>query len=101
MRKLICLLLCLSLFAAPAFAETTAKPASLEERFSDFLVQNRLDGTGLSVSYYNTVTGERLDHHADRFYSVGRVWTLPLHMYYSEQEHVRPACQRSRAGLHD
>ena len=36
MRKLICLLLCLSLFAAPAFAETTAKPASLEERFSDF-----------------------------------------------------------------
>lgn len=88
MRKLICLLLCLSLFAAPAFAETTAKPASLEERFSDFLVQNRLDGTGLSVSYYNTVTGERLDHHADRFYSVGRVWTLPLHMYYSEQEHA-------------
>ena len=86
MRKLLCLLLCLSFLCLPALAQE--QTATLEERFLAFLDENDLDGAGLSVSFYNTVTDERLDYRADRFHSVGRIWTLPLHMYYSEQEHA-------------
>ncbi|MDR0890473.1 MAG: hypothetical protein LBM28_07545 [Oscillospiraceae bacterium] len=84
MKRMLCAMLCLAcIFAlAPARAATT----SLDEQMAEFMAQNALDAENFALCYIDTVTGESYSYNEDAFFPVGRVWILPLHMYYYERE---------------
>lgn len=84
MKHMICLLACLLLLSTVAFAA----PPDAQTQLAAFLHRNGLDETNFSLCYYNLVTGESAVYNENAFHAVGQVWTLPLHMYYYEQEHA-------------
>lgn len=104
MRLCILLLAFLLLMAPAAMAyeipnDFTGK--TLEEVVEEFMQANNLDETNFSVSYYNTVTGERYAFNDKRFMVAGSTYKLPLNMYYYELEQegtMAPDAYISRAG---
>ncbi len=81
MKRLICLAACLVLLCMPAHA------AGLPDAPLGELMQTYgLNEDNFAVSYFNTATGEYFSYNSDAFFPVGGLWTLPLHMYYYEQE---------------
>lgn len=83
MRRIACLLLCLSLLLVQVSA---ARPKSLEETLSQFISENGLTEENFSVSYFNAGAEEEYQYNETGFFPAGQVWKLPLHMYYCQQE---------------
>lgn len=83
MKRIICMMLCLLLLCGQVFA---AKTNTVEDVIRTFIAENGLNESNFSVSYYNTKTGEGYAYNDDAFFAAGALWTLPLHMYYYEQE---------------
>lgn len=85
MKRIICLLICIFLLCGSVFA---TEEVDLKTQLEAFLQENGLDETNFSMCYYNLSTGESYAFHDTAFLPVGMVWTLPLHMYYYEQESI-------------
>ena len=75
---LICLILCLPATAAPA--------ETIDEVLREFMDIYKLDESNFSVSYYNEKTEESYAFNEKAFVPMGKLWTLPLHMYFYEEE---------------
>ena len=84
MRRLLCVLVCARLFVG--LLPVVQGADSLEQEIQLFLESNELQENQLSLSYYNTVTGEGYELNPDAMLPAGALWMLPLHMYYCEQE---------------
>lgn len=84
MKRLICILICLALLCGQAFAVTTAE--NLGDQIDDFIEEHDLNETNFSYLFYNTVSKKSYSYNMNTFFPVGEVWTLPLNMYYYEQE---------------
>jgi len=83
MKRLICLVLCLYLLIPLASA---TKKTQLEFDLENFMSEHDLTEKNFALSYYNPISGERYQFNEDNFFPAGRLWTLPLHMYFYEQE---------------
>lgn len=83
MKRLFSCLLCLLLLGAPVFAQ--GEP-SLDEQVRALMEEYGLNADNFALHYFNHTTGESYSFNPDAFFPVGRVWTLPLHMYYFKQE---------------
>lgn len=75
---LFCLLLCLQVSAAPS--------KGIEKEITAFMAEHSLDESNFSMSYYNLKSGEAYSFNEKHFVPVGKLWTLPLHMYFYEEE---------------
>lgn len=84
MKRFLCILLCLAVLCGQAFAVTTAD--SLDKQVEDFIDDHDLNETNFSYFFYNTVSKISYSYNMNGFFPVGEVWTLPLNMYYYEQE---------------
>lgn len=84
MKRLICIILCLALLCGQAFAVTTAD--NLGKDVEEFITDHDLNETNFSYIFYNTVSKVSYSYNISAFFPVGEVWTLPLNMYYYEQE---------------
>lgn len=83
MKRLICLVLCLYLLIPLASA---TNQTSLEFAVDKFIAEHGLTAENFSISYFNPSSGESYQFNEDRFFPAGRLWTLPLHMHFYEQE---------------
>lgn len=83
MKKLCCFFLCALLLISRVSA---AEESELSQRLAEFRDEHGLDESNFAVSFYDSVTAERCEFNADRFFPVGDVWTFLLHMYYYEKE---------------
>ena len=91
MRLCILLLALLLILSIPAFAYEI--PAdftglSLETAVEEFMQAHGLNEKNFSVSFCNTVTGERYAFNDKTFMVAGSTYKLPLNMYYYELEHA-------------
>ncbi len=75
---LFCMLLCTRVFAAPE--------DGIRDTIQKFLIDEGLDASNFSMSYYNIVTGESYAFHDEAFYPVDKLRFLPTHMYFYEEE---------------
>lgn len=82
MKRIICLLLCL-LLCGQVFA---VGKYGVEAGMQAFLTEYGLNESNFSLSYYNLDTGESYGYNEDAFFPSGKLWTLPLHMYYYDEE---------------
>lgn len=87
MRRFFCFLLVLLLCGSLLSPASAAVNEVLEGRLMTFLNNNKLDESNFAMSYYNLTTGESYEFNAQAFLPVGRVNTLPLHLYYCFQEY--------------
>lgn len=82
----LCAVLLLLLCVPALGAEETYTPdvagKTLSELMDEFRAAHRLDETNFSVSYYNTVTGERYAFNDDAFFYGASTYKLPLNLYY-------------------
>lgn len=95
------LLLLLTVSAAAYEIPTDFTGMTLEQAMEEFMQANGLNTSNFSVSYYNTVTGERYAFNDKAFMVAGSTYKLPLNMYYYEMEHagtMAPDAYISRAG---
>ena len=76
---LFCLLLCLQVTAAP-------EGRSVETVIQDFMTEYGLDESNFSVSFYNEKSGESYSFNDKMYVPMGKLWTLPLNMYFYEEE---------------
>jgi len=60
---------------------------TLAQQIDAFISQNDLNAENFALSFFNTITGETYSFNAGKMFPIGEVWTLPLHMYYTLQEH--------------
>lgn len=89
MRKLLILLAVLLLLTGSAMAYEIPDDftgQSLESVMDDYIQASGLSAQYLSVSYYNTVTGESYDFNEDEVMTAASTYKLPLNMYYYEME---------------
>ncbi len=84
MKRIVCLIFCILLLSAQIGA---AETSPLKEKIDAFIGQNDLNEENFALSFFNTATGETYVFNANKLFPVGEVWTLPLHMYYTLQEH--------------
>lgn len=84
MKRVICLLLCGMLLCGQAFAGR--EDVTIEKAVEDFCRERGLTEENFAVSFYNIDTQMQAEFNADAFLPAGNVRTLPLHMYYYEQE---------------
>ncbi|MBP3634520.1 MAG: serine hydrolase [Oscillospiraceae bacterium] len=91
MRKCILLLAFLVLLSAAAAAyevPTDFTDITLEQAVEEFMQAYGLGTNNFSVSFCNTVTGERYAFNDKNFMVAASTYKLPLNMYYYEQEHA-------------
>lgn len=86
MRRLWSIFLCLVLLLSLLPAVPVGATGSLEQQIGLFIKENHLSEENFSLSYYNNYTGEACAYNADLLLPAGRLWMLPLHMYFCEQE---------------
>lgn len=84
MRRILCVFLCLLLLSVQITA--VEKPENLNTLVTRFISEKGLNPDTFSLYFYNVDSGEEYRYNEDAFFPVGTVWTLPLHMYYYEQE---------------
>lgn len=84
MRRALGILLCLVLLCSFAGA---AREDSLNGRIDSYLYTHGLGEDNFALSFFNLETAETYDFNENAFFSIGQVWTLPLHMYYCKQEY--------------
>ena len=84
MKRFLCLLMCVLLLCGGVFAADEEN--DLQSQLDTFMQEKHLSDANFSMSYYNLTTGEAYAFNDSAFLPVGTVWTLPLHMYYYEQE---------------
>lgn len=87
MRRFFCFVLVLLLCGSLFLSATAAINDVLEGRIMTFLKNNKLDESNFAMSYYNLTNGESYEFNAQAFWPVGRVNTLPLHLYYCFMEY--------------
>lgn len=87
MRRFFCFLLVLLLCGSLVLPASASLDEVLEGRIMTFLKNNKLDESNFAMSYYNIKSGESYEFNAQTFLPVGRVNTLPLHLYYCFQEY--------------
>lgn len=73
-----CFLLCLQVYASP--------DSGLAGEIEAFMEEHQLDESNFSVSYYNLKERTDYNFNENRFVPIGRLWALPLHMYFYEEE---------------
>ena len=76
---LFCLLLCLQVTAAP-------EVGTVENVIQDFMTEHGLDESNFSVSFFNEKSGESYSFNDKMYVPMGKLWTLPLNMYFYEEE---------------
>ena len=76
---LLCLLMLMPLFSA-------TEESGLESEIRGFMIENGLDASNFSMSYYDLVSGESYTFNQDVFVPVGKLRFLPTHMYFYEEE---------------
>ncbi len=81
-KKVFCLLFCV-LLCTRVFATSESDIKSVIDKF---LIDEGLDASNFSMSYYNPVTGESYSFNADSFFSIDKLRFLPTHMYFYEEE---------------
>lgn len=87
MRKFIyqvsCILFCMLLLVQffPA-----AVSEGIETEITQFMIDQGLDASNFSMSYYNPVSGESYAFNDSTFLPVGKLRFLPTHMYFYEEE---------------
>lgn len=84
MKRLICIFLCLALLCGQAFAAKTTD--DIGKQVEEFIDEHNLNETNFSYYFYNTVSKVSYSYNLNAFFPIGEVWTLPLNMYYYEQE---------------
>jgi len=91
MRSCILLLAFLLLLTVSAMAyeiPSDFTDTTLEQAVEEFMQAYGLNNKNYSVSYCNTVTGERYAFNDKAFMVAGSTYKLPLNMYYYELEHA-------------
>ena len=84
MKRAFCIIFCIFLLASQV---TAVQTDALTEQIDSFIVQNDLTEENFALSFFNTATGQSYAFNDSRLFPVGEVWTLPLHMHYTLQEH--------------
>lgn len=85
LKRGFCIFICLLLLCGQlCFA--AEEPETAEALLAEFMTEWDLDASNFAFAYFNTVTGEEAAFNSAAFLPAGAVWTLPLHMYYYEQE---------------
>lgn len=84
MKRIICILFCIFLLVSQVSA---VEKSALAQQIDSFIVQNDLSQDNFALSFFNTATGESYAYNDTKLLPIGEVWTLPLHMYYTLQEH--------------
>jgi len=91
MRMSILLLAFLLIMTVPAVAyevPTDFTDLTLEQAVEDLKQAYGLNENNFSLSFCNTVTGERFVFNDKKFMVAASTFKLPLNMYYYEQEHA-------------
>ncbi len=83
MRRTVCLLLCLCLVCGQCFA---AQTDPLKEDIQQFLTDHSLNEENFAFYFYNISTKETCAYNETAFFPVGELWTLPLNLYFYQQE---------------
>lgn len=83
MRRIFAVLLCLFLLLSQAAA---AEGDSLETTLNGYMQEKGLTEENFAISYYNPATEEQFQFNEKEFFPAGKVWTLPLHMYFCQEE---------------
>lgn len=86
MRRLWTWLLCLSLLMGLLPVLPVEASESLEQQLALLLQEHDISKEDLSLSFYDTGDGESFRLASDRMIPAGKLWMLPLHMYFCEQE---------------
>jgi len=74
---------------------------TIEQAMEEFMLAHGLNENNYSVSYCNTVTGERYVFNDKKFMVAASTFKLPLNMHYYDQEHkgiIDPDVYISRVG---
>lgn len=87
MKKRIISIVLLLAFMLPtaAYADSTGD-GSLSSLINSYIQQKRINGSNISIAYYNTVSGEEYIWNGDEYFTPASTYKLPLNMYYYEQE---------------
>lgn len=83
MRRIFALLLCLFLLLGQVSA---AEGDSIDIKLNEFIQEHGLTEENFAISYYNPTTEEQFLFNEKKFFPAGKVWTLPLHMYFCQEE---------------
>lgn len=86
MRRLWTWLLCLSLLLGLLPVLPAEAAELLEQQLDLLLEEHNISKEDLSLSFYDTADNESYRLAADRMIPAGKLWMLPLHMYFCEQE---------------
>ena len=76
----------LALTAGVSAADAEPAEDTLETRVAQFMEENYLNEQNFSMSYYNTVTGERYAFEDTHMMVAASTYKLPLNLYYYQQE---------------
>ena len=83
-HRFICCLFCVLLLVQ--FFPAAPGEESFEELMTKFRIDQGLDASNFSMSYYNPVSDESYAFNEDLFLPVGKLRFLPTHMYFYEEE---------------
>lgn len=84
LHRIACLLFCLILSAQVLPVASAAE--GIEREIRQFMIDEGLDASNFSMSYYNPVSGESFAFNESAFLPVGALRFLPTHMYFYEEE---------------
>ena len=83
MRRIFTALLCICLLLITVSA---AEEEDLPAVLSEYIEAHGLTEENFALSYCNIVSGETYSYNETAFFPAGKVWSLPLQMYYCQEE---------------
>ena len=98
---LLALLLTITASVGAYEVPTDFSEITIDDAVEEFMQAHGLNASNFSVSYTNTVTGERYAYNDKAFMVAASTYKLPLNMYYYELEHqgtMAPDVYISRVG---
>lgn len=72
--------------ALPALAEGESEEPAIAAALVDYIQSKGINGSNISIAYYNTVSGEEYLWNGDEYFTAASIYKLPLNMYYYEME---------------
>ena len=84
--------------SAPTLAAGANEEPALAALIGDYIQSKRINGSNISVAYYNTVSGEEYLWNSDKYFTAASIYKLPLNMYYYELEAAGEISPDTRIG---